>query len=339
MNWIKNSLLVVLSVALALIALEVGLRSVGSEQPAATGVASVGMYHPRLGWAPRPEASGQDAYGNTVTILPDGTRSNGDSPVQTRERPILVVGDSLVFGDEVNDHETWPAQLEKMLGRRVVNGGVNGYGIDQAVLRAEELIEELNPGLLLFGFYPDDIMRCGLSVRHQPKPFFELVEDSIRLANVPVPEIDKVSPGFLTELAAKSYLVKKLLPGFLKSSGDMGFVGAHYEHEQVSALLLKRISQVAQERSIPVVFVVQYNELSLETKERVDRVLYYVSQDGYSQTLNFYSLLKKIHDGTPGVFNNMFIQFNENGRSMIRHMNRQGNWFVAKNVRDYLKPK
>ena len=43
----------------------------------------------------------------------------------------MAVGDSFTFGDEVNDGQTWPAQLQQLTGRRVINGGVSGYGFDQ----------------------------------------------------------------------------------------------------------------------------------------------------------------------------------------------------------------
>jgi hypothetical protein len=33
------------------------------------------------------------------------------------------------------DEETWPTQLQRLTGRRVLNGGVTGYGFDQMVLQ------------------------------------------------------------------------------------------------------------------------------------------------------------------------------------------------------------
>lgn len=67
-------------------------------------------------------------------------RLTGDEEVRDVTKPILAVGDSYTFGDEVSDWETWPAQLQKLSGRRVINGGVFGYGIDQAFLRARRLL-------------------------------------------------------------------------------------------------------------------------------------------------------------------------------------------------------
>ena len=46
-----------------------------------------------------------------------------------------VFGDSFTFSQEVSDAEAWPALLSGLLGCRVENYGVGGYGSDQAFLR------------------------------------------------------------------------------------------------------------------------------------------------------------------------------------------------------------
>jgi len=85
-----------------------------------------------LGWAPEPGRLGRTAaaYGGRAdyTIDMDGLRSNG----QTRPtgEAILATGDSFTFGQEVNDSESWPAELERLLARPVLNWGVAGYGLD-----------------------------------------------------------------------------------------------------------------------------------------------------------------------------------------------------------------
>jgi hypothetical protein len=90
---------------------------------------SVMQYDALLGWTP---ASNTSAPFNTLEY---GIRKNSrDKEVLTTDA-ILAVGDSYTAGSEVLDADTWPAQLEKMLGRRVINAGVMGYGVDQSVLK------------------------------------------------------------------------------------------------------------------------------------------------------------------------------------------------------------
>jgi hypothetical protein len=78
--------------------------------------------------------------GATITIR-QGVRVNPNFEPASAGGAILAVGDSFVFGDQVSDDETWPALLERRLNRRVVNGGVSGYGPVQGVLRAEQLLK------------------------------------------------------------------------------------------------------------------------------------------------------------------------------------------------------
>ena len=98
--------------------------------------------------------------------------------------PILAVGDFFTYGDEASDWETWPAQLEKLTGRKVINGGVFGYGIDQAFLRARRLLSRYRFSTVIFGFIPDDIKRCQMSERYWNKPYFDFRDGRLTLENV-----------------------------------------------------------------------------------------------------------------------------------------------------------
>ena len=50
-------------------------------------------------------------------------------------------GDSFTHGDEVQNDQTWPAELSHILGGRVVNFGVSGYGTGQALLKLQRHLE------------------------------------------------------------------------------------------------------------------------------------------------------------------------------------------------------
>jgi hypothetical protein len=99
---------------------------------------------------------------------------------------ILVVGDSFGAGSEVTDTDTWPAQLENKVGTRVLNAAVGGYGIDQSVLRAEELIPQLKPKMLIvqtnlaYGISSNRMSTAGGA----PKPYFI---GKLKFMNTPVP--------------------------------------------------------------------------------------------------------------------------------------------------------
>jgi len=143
--------------------------------------------HPTLGYAPKPNfASRDNHWGTQVSIDADGMRRNGDGPPPAGDRVIAVVGDSFTFGDEVDDDATWPAALERTLGIPVKNGGVFGYSLTQAVLRAEAMLERFPVSMLVVSFIPDDLTRCEFVKRYTLLPVFRPDGDGLRLEGPPL---------------------------------------------------------------------------------------------------------------------------------------------------------
>jgi len=141
-----------------------------------------------LGYVPRAGLRGSGSGGVSVTIDADSLRVNGSGPA-SNEGAILAVGDSYTFGEDVGDAETWPAQLQKLTGRRVLNGGVSGYGFDQIVLRAEQLAAVHAPSIVIASFIAADVQRTEMyRLWGYDKPWFECDGDGLALRGVPVPD-------------------------------------------------------------------------------------------------------------------------------------------------------
>ena len=75
---------------------------------------------------------------------------------------------------------TWPAQLEALTGEPVDNAGVVGYGLDQMVLRAEQLLPVERPRLVLLGIGTPNIEWMQSTVmRGASKPFFSVDRNAL----------------------------------------------------------------------------------------------------------------------------------------------------------------
>jgi len=97
-------------------------------------------YDPVVGWI-----SKSGLTGPSFNTIEHGIRVNRATDTSVRNGGILVVGDSLASGSEVNDDESWPAQLETLIGEPVVNAAVGGWAVDQMVLRSEQLLPLVKP--------------------------------------------------------------------------------------------------------------------------------------------------------------------------------------------------
>jgi len=182
---------------------------VARSRTALTGVNPSGSWdesflvHDRdLGWTVG--ANRRDRTGRYFSSV-EGIRSAGpDLRVADRKARsrVALVGDSNAFSLEVPYADSWGSQLEQALGPdvQVLNFGVDGYGVDQMLLRYQRDVRAWHPNVVVVGFIGHDLLRSmavypfisfewpGFIV----KPRFALEAGKLRRLNAPLPDPEEV---------------------------------------------------------------------------------------------------------------------------------------------------
>ena len=174
--------------------------------------------------------------------------SAGPSTGPSTGAPIIAFGDSMTEGFGVGDDETWPAHLERLTGRPVLNAGVRGYGLDQMVLRAERMIPEIRPSMVILAFIADDISRTALAVRDaRGKPWFVPEGSGLVLRNVPVQAADGSPPlTAARRLLGHSHLVDRIAARLgMRQAWRGSEAGTGADPFAVSCRLMERFAAVA----------------------------------------------------------------------------------------------
>jgi lysophospholipase L1-like esterase len=209
-----------------------------------------------LGYVPRAGIKGAVSSGSPVTIDADGLRFSGENLAPTGG-PVLAVGDSYTYGEDVGDTETWPAQLQRLTGCSVLNGGVSGYGIDQIVLRAERLAEKHKPSVIVVSFIADDIQRAEMRrMWWHDKPWFAIEDGQLVLKGVPVSN-RTMSPVCVRRIIERG--IFELPPVLQHLLGYHARIHPTGVGRTIALRLIERLARLQAERNVRIVVMAQYD--------------------------------------------------------------------------------
>ena len=218
---VKKAGLLLVSLAICLLALEAVLR-LGFEDRFAVPSDERSLsyaYDPELGWLPEP-GSERLIHGSRPFWARHNSRGFRDREPGPKQKPrLLVLGDSYVWGFDVEVEERFTERLqERMPDWEILNLGVSGYGTDQALLLLKREIDFYDPDIVFLVFTEQNDRDDNTHSRtygHYFKPYFSEGETGLELQGTPVPYsfpyLQREHPWM-----GKSLLVAALVQGWLK---------------------------------------------------------------------------------------------------------------------------
>lgn len=301
-------------------------------------------YHPVLGWTIAPRLH-LIVLGTFLTTDDFGTRLPSAERRPLPRGAILASGSSFTAGAEVGDEHTWPALLEGLLGEPVVNAAAGGWGTDQTILRAEEMIELMRPSTVILGFSQVAMQYSALrTFGWAQKPYYLINAGALELHNVPVP----ISASnyrlvqWLRPLIEHSYLIFRVAHRLRlfhrppRKGIEYRPSGAEGAGVEISCLLLDRLKTLTHRRGIQLVLLMEYGWNEFEQAEPPapsKHVLDWARAAGI-ETVDAWARMKRLFEEDRKAFLDLYVHRSD---GKIGHMSEAGNRLVATEVARVLR--
>jgi len=204
----------------------------------------------------------------------------------SEKKQIIFLGDSVVFGNGLEEGNTLPQNLEKSLqdsDLQVLNLGVPGYNTQQYYLFLKEKLSFLNPSILIVG--------CTLN-DDSPSLIIKLDNNDRKLYVISYPDIYryfKINPEIDLWLLKYSKIYRKLnlfFAKYMNRNKQKKYLYNIYKNSQVEAFSL--LKKEAESLNIPIFAVIfpmfdrNWNKYAYDAQhERLHDILKYIGIEYY----------------------------------------------------------
>src|SRR5258705_812041 len=129
----------------------------------------------------------------TITIAHNSLGLRDIEPDRTGKKTILFLGDSFVWGYDVEANERFTDRLRRDLPEQsIVNAGVSGYGTDQQYLLLQRLWDRIKPDMVVLIYCVDNDRRDNSTNERYDgyyKPYFaQTLDGAWAVQGQPVPK-------------------------------------------------------------------------------------------------------------------------------------------------------
>jgi hypothetical protein len=266
--------------------------------------------------------------------------------------PIVTLGDSFTLGSETNDEETWPAHLQMLNRRTVLNAGFARYGLDQMLILLKDLLTRIQPETIIVSLTPANIRRVSETkkishfyLERSEKPYF-LIDNSsktLRLENTPIAgkSISQQLKGIRSVLGHSllaHYIFRSVSFNFwygVPQRNDLYPDGiSKSETTDLAWLILKEFRNLSMKYNFKLLVLIQdeyqppfsgakYNSIPILDSMREGALGLGI------QVLDLRESLSSLFISDPSVYESFFFPFG--------HMTNQGNLFVAAELSKIIK--
>src|SRR5882724_1494175 len=229
------------------------------------------QYDSQLGWFPVPNSQNTFTGSRTITIRHNSRGLRDVEPMKTGKPGILFLGDSFVWGVDVEASERFTDKLQARHPEwSIYNFGASGYGTDQEYLLLGKHFDEYKPRVvfLIFCSSNDDSDNCWNVRGGYYKPYCTLSGTTLKLEGIPVPHSCK---WFFAKhrTLCKSYLMRLFVTACYRVAAP-----APVKHENPTGGIIRDLQKYLELRGATFLIGLQHEHPHLEEFLRYFKIPY-----------------------------------------------------------------